>query len=170
MTRRIWNPRTLTVSLGSLISRWKIETYEGINTDNYTTEEILDEISNLESQKSSIEREIELFDQYCDKFGIPDIPLPSENVEKLSSRKKKRQNQEKKLEKLNISQKNDIVSKLIDSEIKEKAERSSEHTKKLERFEDELEQLVEQLKGTFFPSPTVKFARPSTLGYQDCPL
>ena len=102
---------------------WKrqIETYEGINTDNYTTEEILDEISNLESQKSSIEREIELFDQYCTKFGIPDIPLPSENVEKLSSRKKKRQNQEKKLEKLNISQKNDIVSKLIDSEIKEKA-------------------------------------------------
>ena len=102
---------------------WKrqIETYEGINTDNYTTEEILDEISNLESQKSSIDREIELFDQYCTKFGIPDIPLPSENVEKLSSRKKKRQNQEKKLEKLNISQKNDIVSKLIDSEIKEKA-------------------------------------------------
>ena len=109
----------------------------------------MDEISNLESQKSSIEREIELFDQYCAKFGIPDVPLPSENVEKLSSRKKKRQNQEKKLEKLNISQKNDIVSKLIDSEIKEKAERSSEHTKKLERFEDELEQLVEQLKGLF---------------------
>ena len=96
------------------------ETSKGINTDNYTTEEILDEISNLESQKSSIEREIDLFDQYCTKFGIPDIPLPSENVEKLSSRKKKRQNQEKKLEKLNISQKNDIVSKLIDSEIKEK--------------------------------------------------
>ena len=31
-----------------------------------------------------------------------------------------------------------------------KAERSSEHTKKLERFEDELEQLVEQLKGRNF--------------------
>ena len=147
-----------------MISRWKIETYEGINTDNYTTEEILDEISNLESQKSSIEREIELFDQYCDKFGIPDIPLPSENVEKLSSRKKKRQNQEKKLEKLNISQKNDIVSKLIDSEIKEKAERSSEHTKKLERFEDELEQLVEQLKGSFF------VYRPSSFRPMDRPL
>ena len=78
--------------------------------------------------------------------------------------KKKRQNQEKKLEKLNISQKNDIVSKLIDSEIKEKAERSSEHTKKLERFEDELEQLVEQLKGSFF------IYRPSSFRPMDRPL
>lgn len=120
--------------------------FEGVNIDHLSTDEIFDEISNLEEQKSKISREIELFEEYCQKFGIPDVPSPIENVDKLSSRKKKRQNQEKKMEKLSLECKNEVVSKLIDAMKKEIAELACDQEKKIERFDDEFEQLLEQFK------------------------
>ena len=94
--------------------------FEGVNTDDLSTAEIQAEIEKLAEEKSFHENEIRLFTEYCDKFGIPDLPVEPEENTKLSSRRKKRANQEKKPEKLTTQQKIGVINKLIDSVAKEK--------------------------------------------------
>ena len=68
----------------------------------------------LLAQNSAIEKEIEVFEQYAAKFNIQDLlPASVDFIEKLSSRRKKR-NLESKKEKLKIQQKIEIVGKIID--------------------------------------------------------
>ena len=141
--------------------------FEGINTDEISPEQIIEETMKLIQEKTKIEKEIQIFDKYCDTFGIPgnplamthvswvmihdsflDIPVAPVETEKLSSRKKKRQNTEKKMEKLNLKQKIEIIKKLIDNLEKSKVCLAQSHQNEMEKFDDDTEQFNEQYKGT----------------------
>ena len=45
--------------------------FEGINTDELSPEGIIEETMKLIQEKTKIEKEIQIFDKYCDTFGIP---------------------------------------------------------------------------------------------------
>ena len=136
--------------------------FEGVNTDDLSTLEIHAEIEKLNEETRAIQNEIRLFTEYCDKFGVPEIVTEPEDTTR-NSRRKKRQNQEKKPERLQIQQKIDIINKLHDSVAKEKHAIQIEHAKREEEYADELEQLGEQMKGlNLFFLELIKSAKVST--------
>ena len=45
--------------------------FEGVNTDDLTPEQIIEETMKLMQEKSKVEKEIGIFDNYCETFEIP---------------------------------------------------------------------------------------------------
>jgi vacuolar-type H+-ATPase subunit I/STV1 len=99
----------------------------------------------LGSNSDVIESEIQIFDQFCEKFNIQELVPNQDFIEKLSSRRKKRN--EVKKEKLNFKQKIEIVNKIIDETNKNIVAVQNENEIKIESFNSQFEQLDEQYKG-----------------------
>ena len=137
--------------------------FEGVNTDDLSTPEIRAEIEKLDEETRFIINEIRLFTEYCDAFGIPDIAIEPVDETSRSSRRKKRQNQEKKPERLTIQQKIDILNKLHDCVAKERHQIEIEHVKLVDEYADELEQLGDQMKGLFIIRLTIRSQFPASV-------